>query len=127
MPLRDVSLGDLVIDDERSFRHIGVYLPLKLALARSGHRFRVPAAGTRVSWDRALLLNLTFWSADEAADVLCDDHIPADVVAHAALHRIVGARVAASAAAVGAGAASAQTALGLLLAESIASAFDLYL
>ena len=42
-----------------------------------------------MSWDRALFLNLTYWNADEGADVLCDDHIPADVVAHVGWHEVV--------------------------------------
>src|SRR3954447_19422648 len=75
MPLELVSLDELEIDDERSLRHIAVYRQLKAMLIASGYRFHRPAAGTWMSWDRALFLNLTFWNASEGADVLCDEHI----------------------------------------------------
>ena len=39
--------------------------------------------------DRALLINLTFWTADAGGDVLVDEHVEADVVAHAAWHHVV--------------------------------------
>ncbi|HEY5088865.1 MAG TPA: hypothetical protein VIK30_02790, partial [Polyangia bacterium] len=77
-------------------------------------------------WDRALFLNLTYWSGADAADVLCDAHIPADVVAHVAWHRVVSRQLAHRAAGSG-GAPAAPTAEALFFAESIASAFDLYL
>jgi hypothetical protein len=121
MPLRTVSLDELTIDDEAAFLAVPLYPPLKRALGRSGHRFLVPAPGTQASWDRALFLNLTFWGGGDAADVLCEDHLPADVVAHAAWHHVVGAQLARRA---GPG---APTAPALLFAESIASGFDLYL
>ena len=111
-----VGLDDLTIEDERSFRHVELYADLKEVLRRDGYSFRVlPHAG---SWDRALFLNLTFWGADEGGDVLVDAHLPADVVAHVAWHRL---------------AANALRTRGrpsveaLFLGESIASAFDLYL
>jgi hypothetical protein len=108
------TLDDLHIEDEASFRHIGLYDTLKQALRRDRYPFRV-AEGA--SWDRVLLLNLTFWSASDQGDVLVEDRIDADVVAHVAWHHL------------------ARTALGdapmsadaLFLGESIASAFDLYL
>ena len=89
----------------------------------SGHRFLVPAPGpaAAVSWDRALFLNLTFWNGKEAADVLCDEHIPADVIAHVAWHHVVAREVARAADHASAGGAA------MLFGESIASAFDLYL
>lgn len=121
MALRGVTLDDLIIDDDEAFAVLPLYEGLKRTLRDAGHRFLVPSAGTETSWDRALFLNLTFWSADEGTDVLCDDHIPADVVAHAAWHHVVGREVDLCA---GPGSPSAP---GLFLAESIASAFDLYL
>ena len=121
MDLRSLALDELTIDDEGSFRHVGLYRELKDTLRRSGHRFRVPALGERLSWDRALFLNLTFWSADEEASVLCDDHIAPDVVAHTAWHHVT-ARALGRLSPTGAPSAAA-----LLFAEAIASAFDLYL
>ena len=123
MELRPVSLDDLTIDDARSVAHVALYGRLEQALRRSKHRFLVPAAGARVSWDRALFLNLTYWNDAEGADVLCDDHIPADVVAHVAWHHVVGRELARRATPPG----SPPGAAALFFSESIASAFDLYL
>jgi len=121
MAFRGVALDDLIIDDDEAFAALPLYEGLKRTLRASGHRFLVPSGGAATSWDRTLFLNLTFWSAEEGTDVLCDDHIPADVVAHAAWHHVVGRELERSA---GRGSRSAA---GLFLAESIASAFDLYL
>ena len=118
MPLHPVAYDALTIDDDASFAHIGLYARLKRLLRRSGQRFLIPDAGATASWDRALFLNLTYWGGGESADVLCDEHIPADVVAHVAFHRAVGVQLAKV------GAPSAE---GVLFSESIASAFDLYL
>jgi hypothetical protein len=118
---RAVALHDLTIDDERSFAHVAIYGELAKALAGAAHRFWVPVEGARVTWDRALFLNLTYWNATEGADVLCEDHLPADVLAHIAWHHIVGARLA------GPAASGKPSAAAMLFAESIASAFDLYL
>lgn len=118
MPLRTATLDELTIDDEGSFAHVGLYRRLKEVLRGAGYRFRLPAPGSHASWDRALFLNLTFWSGDEGSDVLCDDHIPADVVAHVAWHHVVNRRLATVA---------PRSAGALLFGETIASAFDLYL
>jgi hypothetical protein len=123
MALRTLSLDDLTIDDERSFAHVALQARLKQALRRSGHRFLVPAVTAPISWDRALFLNLTFWGAEDGADVLCEDHIPADVVAHVAWHHIVARELARRSADTAARPSTA----ALFFAESIASAFDLYL
>lgn len=121
MDLRSLALDDLTIDDEESFRHVGLYRDLKEALRRSPHRFRVPAAGDNLSWDRAVFLNLTYWSAAEESSVLCDDHIAPDVVAHTAWHHVT-ARALGLVSPPGPPSAAA-----LLFCEAIASAFDLYL
>jgi hypothetical protein len=121
MAFRSVSLDALVIDDEAAFASLPLYPALKKALAGADHGFLIPARGSEASWDRALFLNLTFWSPEAGADVLCNDHIPADVVAHAAWHHVVSHEVGR---AVGAGPPTAEA---LLFGESIASAFDLYL
>lgn len=128
MRFRNLTLDELQIDDEKSFRHVALYGALKQALRKTGYRFRVaPQGSPSASWDRALFLNLTFWDASEAGDVLVDDHIAADVVAHVAWHDL--ARRAldkAKGPSDGAGAPSS-SADALFLGEAIASAFDLYL
>jgi hypothetical protein len=119
VPLRSLTLDDLTIDDELSFRGVALYARLKDALRAAGHRFKVAAPGETASWDRALFLNLTFWSPTEEASVLVDEHVAPDVVAHTALHHVVGRALARVAA--------AESPAALLFTESIASAFDLYL
>jgi hypothetical protein len=114
------TIDELVIDDEGSFRHVALYEDLKEVLQRAKYRFRVLPEAKASQWDRALLLNLGFWSADEGGDVLVDDHLAADVVAHAAWHRL-------AATALAPPKAKAPSPASLFLGESIASAFDLYL
>jgi hypothetical protein len=123
MAFRSVSLDQLIIDDERSVAHVALYHRLKRALRRSDHRFVIPAVAGEVSWDRALFLNLTYWSGQRGSDVLCDEHIPADVVAHVAWHEVVSRQLARRAVV----SAAAPSPAALFFAESIASAFDLYL
>lgn len=118
MRFRSLLLSDLHIEDERSFRHIGLYDALKQALRRDGYRFRVPE-GEPASWDRVVFLNLTFWDLGEQGDVLSAAAIPADVVTHVAWHHL--ARRALQQAGAGASADA------LFFGEAIASAFDLYL
>jgi hypothetical protein len=126
--MRILSLDELTIDDERSLRGIALYDRLKQALRRSDHRFQIPAAGTQASWDRVLFLNLTYWSGAQAADVLCDEHIPADVVAHVAWHHVITRELGRVASDSPRPPGTAEAAAdGLFFAESIASAFDLYL
>jgi hypothetical protein len=115
---RTRTIDELTIEDERSFRHVGLYADLKEVLRRDDYKVRVlpePLAGR---WDRALFLNLTFWGAGEGGDVLEGDHIPADVVAHAAWHHLAARAFPAG------GTPSADA---LFLGEAIASAFDVYL
>lgn len=121
MQLRDASLGELTIDDDAVLANIALYRGLRRHMKDAHYRFRVAVPGTTVSWDRALFLNLTYWSATDGADVLCDDHLPADVLAHSALHHIVNQKLAPSAE------GHAPSAAASFFGESIASAFDLYL
>jgi len=114
------TLDELTIHDELSFRHVGLYADLKEVLRRAKYPFRVLPKSSAPRADRALLLNLTFWGADAGGDVLVDDHIEADVVAHAAWHHL-----AARATARGLGAQPSVEAL--FLGEAVASAFDVYL
>jgi hypothetical protein len=118
MPLRTVSLDQLVIDDEPAFATIALYPRLKEVLRQSGHRFQLPTGGV-TTWDRVLFLNLTYWNGEAGTDVLCDEHLAADVVTHIAWHHLAGTRLAAA----GAGG----TAQAMLFGEAIASAFDLYM
>jgi hypothetical protein len=113
MELRRVTLEALEIEDRESFRHVALFDELSTALRDARYTFLVPAGG-RLSWNRALLVNLAFWSERGDGDVLTEAAIPADVVMHAAWHHLAGKRLAASLEAE-------------LLAEAIASAFDLYL
>jgi hypothetical protein len=121
MPLRSVTLDELTIEGESSFAHVAIYAQLKRALRRSGHRFLVPVEPGQVSWDRALFLNLTYWEPEHGADVLCEERIPADIVAHIAWHGLVATQLGRV---VAPGPASPGA---LFFAESIASAFDMYL
>lgn len=123
MPLLRVPLDELTITDEASFAHVALYLRLKRALSKSKYRFHVAADGLPLSWDRAVFLNLTFWSAEEGSDVLCENSVPADVVAHVAWHHLAQIQLALLAPS----AAGAPCADALFFAEAIASAFDLYL
>ncbi len=115
--LRERTVDQLSIDDERSFRDVPLYADLKEVLRRDRYPFRVLPAGSTPRWDRALFLNLTFWGA-AGGDVLEGLHLPADVVAHAAWHHL--ARWALS----GVAGISAEA---LFLGESVATAFDVYL
>lgn len=122
MPLQRVLFDDLTITDEASFAHVAIYARLKRVLREAKYPFHIAAQGTQLSWDRATFLNLTFWSSEEGADVLCEDSIPADVVAHVAWHHLATAQIARLAPE-----ATAASADALFFGEAIASAFDLYL
>jgi hypothetical protein len=114
------GFSELIVDDEASFSHVALYADLRRIVAESGHRFLVLHGNVRrATWDRALFLNLTFWHAAGSAEVLADEHIAADIVAHIAWHHLAARHLS-----DGSGRLSAEA---LLLSESIASAFDLYL
>jgi hypothetical protein len=111
---RRVTLDAIRIDEERTMRRVPLYARLKSVLVKDGYEVRV---GNDVDWNRAILLNLSFWSADDTADVVVDGRIPADVVAHMAWHHVAKKALG----------KSGSTVDGRLLGESIASAFDAYL
>ncbi len=113
--LRSATIDELTIDDEADLDGVAIYADLKEVLRRARYSFRILPPSHASRWDRALFLNLTYWAASEGGDILVDDHIAADVVAHVAWHHL-------AAKAVGASSAHAS-----FLGESIASAFDLYL
>src|SRR3954447_9600246 len=91
---RLVTLDDLIIDDRASLTVVAIYRRLEAMLRRSAHRFLIPEEGGTVSWDRALFLNLTYWNEADSADILCDHHIPADVVAQVGWHEVVSGELA---------------------------------
>ena len=124
MPLCSVSIDDLTLLDEADFAHVAVYAQLKRALRSLGCRFRIPSADSPpLSWDRAVFLNLTFWSADEGDEVLCDDNISADVIAHVAWHQVCAPQLQR----LVPHPPTKPSPSALFFAESIASAFDVYL
>src|SRR5258708_28234233 len=114
------TVDELTIEDEASFRHVGLYADLKEVLRRAKYTFRVLPGGRHARADRALLLNLTYWSAEAGGDILAESRVPADVVAHVAWHHLA-ARALASAP------RAPLSVEALFLGESIASAFDVYL
>ena len=113
-----LTLDDLIIEDEESFRHIALYADLKSVVRKDNYSFRtLPKNGVK-SWDRAVFLNLAFWGAAEGGDILIDEVIPADVITHVAWHHLAAKVFAISA---------KPRVDALFLGESIASAFDVYL
>jgi hypothetical protein len=115
--LRTLSLSELSLDDHESLQHIEVYRDLRQVMLDDAQTFRAPPKGQSLSWSRALFLNLTWWSAAAPSDVLCEDRLPADALAHAAWHHL----------ARRAFADGPLSADAMFLGEAIASAFDLYL
>jgi hypothetical protein len=113
------TLDELTIEDERSFRHVGLYDDLKEVLRRAKYPFRILQDESEGRWDQALVLNLTYWGASSGGDVLVDQTLDADVLTHAAWHHLAGQRLVEPG-----GRASADA---LFLGEAIASAFDVYL
>ena len=115
--LTTYSLDDVTIDDEPSFRHVGLYADLKKILRLQSYRFRVlPPAMAR--WDHAVFLGLTFWGEADG-DVLVDRDVPADVLTHIAWHRLAGQALTPG--------GTQPSADALFFGEAIASAFDVYL
>lgn len=112
------TLDHLTVDDEAAFLALPLYAELKAILVADRYRFRCLPGAKPARWDRALLLNLTFWGG-QGGDVLPDAHIPADVVTHVAWHHL-------AARAFG-GTGGVLSVDALFLGEAIASAFDVYL
>jgi hypothetical protein len=113
------TVDELTVEDERSFRHVGLYSDLKEVLRRAKYPFRVLHDESEGRWDQALVLNLTFWGANQGGDVLVDSQLDADVLAHAAWHHLAAAALTEPGAGLSADA--------MFLGEAIASAFDVYL
>jgi hypothetical protein len=120
------TVDQLRIGDERALRHVGLYADLKDVLRRARYPFQIlPRSGDGRAGrtDRALLLNLTFWAADAGGDVLVDDRVEADVVAHAAWHHLAAQALPPPRSR----SRRRPSASSLFLGEAIASAFDVYL
>jgi len=113
-------VDELDVDDEASFRHVALYAELKQVLRDAGYRFRVLPPASEGRWDRAQLLNLSYWGVESGGDVLVDRQLPADVIAHAAWHHLAHLATAGQP-------GTPPAASALFLGEAIASAFDLYL
>lgn len=109
-------LSELVVDDEPAMAAVPLYPRLRSVVAEHGHFFVLPP-GKQARWDRALVLNLTFWGG--GGDVLIDDHVSADVVTHAAWHHLANTAFARPGQPLSSDA--------LFCGEAIASAFDVYL
>lgn len=116
MTLQRIPFADLTIDDAESFAHVALYGALEKALRKAAPSVLVAPKNKATSWDRSVFLNLTFWGAADSADVLMDDHIPADVLCHIAWHHFAREAFAKPA-----------SADALFMGEAIASAFDIYL
>jgi hypothetical protein len=112
------SLADIEIVDESSFAQVPLYQLLKQALLNAQYTFRILPAKFRDRWDIALVLNLTFWGANEGGDVLLGPCIEPDVVTHVAWHQLANRALPAD---------HGLSADALLFGEAIASAFDIYL
>lgn len=117
MPLTSATVDELTVRDERALRDMAVYAAIRRMMRADRFIFRI-AAPPENDWSRVLFLNLTFWNAGEASDVLAEASIDADVLAHAGWHHAARKALAA---------AGRPSPADLFLGESVASAFDLYL
>ena len=115
MPVPLTAFADLEITDEEAFTRLPLYQRLRAALIDDGVCFHV-AEGAIAHGDAARVLNLAYWDPAADAEVLCDASLSADQLAHNAWHRIAYEKLG----------AAASSPAGLLLAESIASASDIY-
>jgi hypothetical protein len=109
-----MGLDRLEIDDESSFRHVAIYGALRERMTRDAVTFAVAKSASE---DDVALLNLAFYRPGDVAEILVEERLTADQLAHNAWHHVCHAHL-------GDGARSAA---GLLLAEAVASAFDAYL
>lgn len=116
----EYSVDELDIEEESMFAHVALYADLKQVLRDADYKFRVLPSSSAEGWDRAQLLNLTFWGLDGGGDVLIDASPPADVIAHAAWHFLANR-------ALNGGSGAPASAAAMFIGEAIASAFDVYL
>ncbi|MCA9623347.1 MAG: hypothetical protein KC731_30210 [Myxococcales bacterium] len=107
------GLESLTIEDRQSFRHVGLYGALERRMRDADLVFGVLSPEES---DHASLLNLAFWKPGDIAELLPDPVITADQLAHNAWHHLAVEHLG----------EAARSPLGLLLAEAIASAMDVY-
>jgi len=112
------SLDDVTVEDAATMRHVGIYRTLVDRVRRDGLCFAVPPATSPLAGeDPTRLLNLAFWHPGGVAEILPDPVLTADQLAHNAWHHVADRALG----------PAGRSAAGLLLAESVASAFDVYL
>jgi hypothetical protein len=111
--LKRLAFSELTLEDEESFTHVGLYADLVAIARKDDLRFAIAGDAERPGAQRALLLNLLFWEP-RTADVLPSEVLPADVAMHVVWHHLAAKHL-------------PPGGLSDLLAESIASAFDVYL
>ncbi len=116
--LETKNLSEIILHDESTFRHVALYGRLKTAMLDRGMCFHVLGDAEKIGGaDAARLLNLAFWDPSAHAEILDEPELEADQLMHNAWHVL--AREACG--------DDHQSADALLLAEAIASAFDVYL
>lgn len=114
--LNRLSLDEVEVVDLDLYRHVAeVEWLLTFARERGLTFATVDPDGP--AEDEARVLNLAFWRPGDVAEILDEPYLTADQLAHNTWH-------AAAERALG---PAARTAPGLLLAEAVASAFDVYL
>lgn len=116
---RTCLVASLRVPHERPYSKIALYQALKTILVKGKIRFRIMPKQLAHRWDLALALNLAFWTPEGEGDIVLSDRVEPDVLAHVAWHHLANLELKK----LGSGA----TAEDMLLGESIASAFDLYL
>lgn len=113
-----VQLQDLVIPDEAAYAAFPLWDRLKSRLvAHQVEMFLADPAGPLTHWADTALINHSLRLPKGATEILHDRTVPADALMHTAWHH----------AGLSAMGGLAGTAEGLLLGESVASAFDAYL
>jgi hypothetical protein len=111
--LRSVGVDALRVADAADWRRAGLDIldALVGVLRADGVEFLV--APRRAGWDRTAFLNLTFWNPG-GGELLESTDVAGDQLAHVAWHHLAARRL------------GSRSVDAVLLAEAIASAFDLY-
>ena len=112
-----VRLSDLIVPDEAAYEDFPLWAKLKARLVEQEVEMYLadPASSNR-HWADTALINHTVLLPRGATEILHDRNVPADALMHTAWHH-------AGVEAMGALSSSAE---GLLLGESVASAFDAF-
>jgi hypothetical protein len=111
--LREVGVDALRISDASDWLRAGIDLLGDLVGALRADRVRFLVPRRRQGWDRTAFLNLTFWNPG-GGELLESTNVTADQLAHVAWHHLAARRL------------GSRSVDAVLLAEAIASAFDLY-